>query len=421
MSELQEQTFGQESVERSLGYVPADVPMPEPPESQGDISIQETELRDAASELAKNRNARQREIESKPFDAEVRVQDQRGRHLPDNQTLSVEEASHLVTNARVKNEAVEDLNERDELAREIDALRNGTTFEQLQTESEALHPNEVTQQPVEQPQPSDHERAVEALKNNPTILAGLQAEIEAANQRANQAVYQAQQAAIQNGHAAAAALVSYFPELSGNQAHELQAGIKVIQQKDPQRAQQIVNFIDNITPIVRQAAELQQHRQQQFDNAFQQWQANQQTQWHRAAAACDQQYDQWSRNQGVSSDEQEAIRQEVFAEFARQGVSKEQVAQLYNSNPAIRSFAGQVQLHQAAAYRLQQQKMANIRRNNRDRTAPVVQHPGSPLARAPDTFSYEREQFGKIDNAASTRDALKAAASLIVSRRNARR
>jgi hypothetical protein len=34
MSEVQEQAYGQEGVQRSLGYVPADVPMPAPEELQ---------------------------------------------------------------------------------------------------------------------------------------------------------------------------------------------------------------------------------------------------------------------------------------------------------------------------------------------------------------------------------------------------
>jgi hypothetical protein len=87
-------------------------------------------------------------------------------------------------------------------------------------------------------------------------------------------------------------------------------------------------------------------------------------------------YDQWSRNQGVSPDQQQAIKQEVLDEFRRHGWNDQQVAQAYNTNAAMRSLSGQIQMHQAAAYRLQQKTMANVRRNKLDRTPPHVQRPG---------------------------------------------
>jgi hypothetical protein len=41
----EEQAFGQEGVERSLGYVPANVPLPQEQLSEGDISDGEIERR----------------------------------------------------------------------------------------------------------------------------------------------------------------------------------------------------------------------------------------------------------------------------------------------------------------------------------------------------------------------------------------
>jgi hypothetical protein len=51
-------------------------------EPQDDISIQETELRDAANEISKARNERQREVESRPIDAKVEVQSTDGVNRP---------------------------------------------------------------------------------------------------------------------------------------------------------------------------------------------------------------------------------------------------------------------------------------------------------------------------------------------------
>jgi len=154
MSET-EQVFGAESVERSLGYVPAVVDMPTD-EMPGDVSIQQSELRDAAAEISKGRNEAQRERETKPLDSTVQVQGLDGKPRPENETLSIEEASHLVSGARNQQENTADRDERAALAAEIDRLRSGNpTVEQL-----------LADQP-QQPQQPTHENqdASRALVN----------------------------------------------------------------------------------------------------------------------------------------------------------------------------------------------------------------------------------------------------------------
>jgi hypothetical protein len=105
-----------------------------------------------------------------------------------------------------------------------------------------------------------------------------------------------------------------------------------------------------------------------------------------------------------------------LSEFARQGWSKEQVAQEYNRNPAMRSYAGQVQLHQAAAYRLQQRKMADVRRNKLDRKPPVTVRPGSPMERASER-DYRIHSLNKGGGPLSAKEA----AALVIAQRAARR
>jgi hypothetical protein len=154
-------------------------------------------------------------------------------------------------------------------------------------------------------------------------------------------------------------------------AQQLPVALEVISKQNPQRCQDIINHIGLINDVVKKGAEAKQY---QAPQAAQQHQAA----WQRAAQVDDASYDQWARNQGGF--DKQAIANEVMAEFRRQGWSDAQIAHAYNTDAAMRSFAGQVQMHQAAAYRLQQRQMANVRRDKLDRTPPKVQRPGSPLA-----------------------------------------
>jgi hypothetical protein len=404
--------FGKEGVEAFQGYEPMTPAIPAPRENAVDGPEYETHREDllkGAKEILDRREAADLAGE-KPIIPRA-YKETNGEHagepMPENQTLSVEQASWDITGARSREEHQTKLSEEAELARLIDDARNGVTSEQLQAEP----------QPVQQPQPmqdaaqpSPHERMAKALSENPEIMSGLQEAIQQERARAEFAFNKYADGLIQNGHVAAAALVSNFPELQNPQPHEIGTAIQVIGQRDPQRGQQILNFIDRIAPLVDQAAQVQQQRQQ--------YQAAQyQAAWSRDAVQSDQAYDRWARSQGVSHGGQEQIKQEVLADFKRQGWSMEQIGHAYNTNAAMRSFADQVQLYQAAAYRLQQQKMANVRRNKLDRTAPPVQRPGSPEARIPDGDIHLGKLEAKLDREMSP----KAAAELVVARRAARR
>jgi hypothetical protein len=404
--ETQEQTFGQESVERSLGYVPADVPMPAPEERQGDISLQETELRDAANEITKDRNERQREVESRPVDNVVEVRDHRtDRKLPENETLTAEEASYLVTDARNKQETTVDLNERDELAREIDALRNGVTSEQFQAEPQQPLP------PQDTAQLSDNERMAKALQENPQLLAGVQAAIWQEQQRAEQAHQQAAAIIQHNAHVAAAALVSNFSELQNLQPHEIGTAIQVISQRDPQRAQQIVNFIDRIAPLVNQAVRVQEQQQQRTAALYQQWQANQQAQFQQAALQHDQTYDAYANAETSSPAERKAIEAEAL-QLLREGGDDRQIYHAYNTNWAMRSATAQKALFDAARARLAR-KGAKAKLS---RPVPAIQRPGSPLERASEQ-DYTLRSLNKGGGPLSAKEA----ADLVTAQRASRR
>jgi hypothetical protein len=204
MSELQEQTFGKEGVERSLGYVPASVDMPKN-EPAGNIDgVTTTELQDIAADLSRSRDQRVQERESRPTDATVEVRDTAGTKLPDNETLTVEEASHLVTGARDIQENNTDLDERAQLARLIDEARSGVPTEQPVSQPV------VEQQP--QPQASSNDELQRALQN-PAVLAAVEQYTAEQNARANQACSYFEQVAQANALASYAGFIADVPEL----------------------------------------------------------------------------------------------------------------------------------------------------------------------------------------------------------------
>jgi hypothetical protein len=408
MPELQEQAFGHEGVERSLGYVPANVEMRATDEREGDISIQHTELRDAAKEIADARDQERVAREGRSVDSEVRVQDTRGDHLPPNETLTPEEASWLVTGARNKQETVTDLNERDELAREIDALRNGTTYEELQAES---------QPPVQQPQPevaphiAQNEGIARKLQESPELLAAVQQAIANEQYKAVTAAQQYAGAVAQNAHAAVASLAAFFPELGSLRPDQIEAGIRVVASRDPQRAQEILNHLSRIEPLVRENVRVQQAQQQHTAALYQQWQANQQAQFQQAALQHDQAYDAYANAETSSAAERKAIEAEAL-QLLREGGDDQQIYHAYNTNWAMRSATAQKALFEAARARLARKGA----KSKLHRPIPNVQRPGSPLERASD-LDYAMRNLEKPGKDLTAKEA----AALVTARRAARR
>jgi hypothetical protein len=416
----EEQAFGLESVERSAGYIPAVVDMPREPQGE---EITRTELENVAAEVSAGRDEQIREHESRPFDKSVVVTDKEGRARPPNETLTVEEASHLVTGARNQAEGIDDWNERHALAAEIDRLRGGNpSVEQLQGQQPQQQPPgyedmsqltpEQREQRVAQVQAyaqQSTDNLAKQLQDSPALLAAVNETVRQEQARAEQAVQQYTAAAINSANTALMGLATSYPEIQGLTAQQLPVALEVISKQNPQRAKDIIDHIGLINDSVKRGAEAAQYQRQRAA-------AQHQAAWSRDAAICDAQYDQWSRNQGTSPAEQRAITNEVMAEFRRQGWSDQQIAHAYNTDPAMRGFLGQVQLHQAAAYRIQQRQMANVRRTKLDRSPPHVVRPGSPVERISDSDHYLR----KLEKPGQTLTA-KEAAAFVTARRNARR
>jgi hypothetical protein len=292
MSELQEQSFGLESVERSAGYIPAVVDMPKEPQGE---EISRTELENVAAEVSAGRDEQIRNKESRPYDSEIAVVGKDGVRRPDNETLSIEEASHLVTGARNQSESVEDWEQRNALAAEIDALRNGVTTEQLQAE-----PPPVAQHPQvqEQPQPIDNDW--QKHLQDPRLLNAVAQHTEQVTAQANAAAQAYNQAAMEACDRALIGLCISYPELKNITPQQLPVALEVIGKQNPQRCRDIIDHIGLINDTVKRGVEA---RQQQSWAQF----AHYQKQFNTWGKAQDAEYEAYA-SQAVSPAERQSRR-----------------------------------------------------------------------------------------------------------------
>jgi hypothetical protein len=321
MSELEEATYGQEGVEKSLGYVPAVVDMPQEQLSQGDISDTEIERRMGAHEIAQGRDQREVEREARAVDSVVEVRGTDGKPRPENETLSIEEASHLVTGARNQQQNTAEVDERAALAAEIDAARLGVPAEQpVQQPPQQQHVDELLRIPPEQLNEAQrdvmrqHIAQLEAqtdatvadmLQNNPRMLSAVQEHVQQATAQATQQARAQEQAYAnavhQNAQTTLAAWLAMTPEVASCQNWEQAVGaLRSLNQTNPNRVQQILNDWQRVQPMIEHSRKVQQVQQQQHEQNLRQFVANHEAQFQQAARQCDDAYHKWSRSQGVS-------------------------------------------------------------------------------------------------------------------------
>ena len=194
------------------------------------------------------------------------------------------------------------------MARLIDEARSGVTSEQPLAE-----PPPVEQQ---QPQPEvtaqPEDPVAKALAENPALLAEVQKVIATETAKSNYAAQQYATIAAVNAQAAAASVLSAFPELNGLSAAQIPTAIQIVAKQSPDRARAMVNHIEQVRSLVNEGQQASQYlaarQQQQYRAAFDQ-----------NAALHDRAYDQWIRNQGVTPIEHSEIYNEVMADFRRQG------------------------------------------------------------------------------------------------------
>jgi hypothetical protein len=180
--------------------------------------------------------------------------------------------------------------------------------------------------------------------------------------------------------------------------------INTVAQSNPERAKAMAQTVQAVAQTVQQAQAAQDQYQAQQHAA-------QQQQWAAWSKAHDDAFEAYFSTV-ASPAEQAEIRKEALAMLHEDGMSDADIAALWES-PAFRSVTAQKALMNAARYRMAQ----GAARAKAIKPVPIVQRPGSPLARGSEVDFDLRKLSTELDKSGSP----KAAAALLTARRANRR
>jgi hypothetical protein len=319
--------------------------------------------------------------------------------MPDSNVVELDRASRDLTGAREAEKTAEEASREAELRAKIDRFRSGEPEPQEQPQTYQPQPE----------QPAEQEQARPARSKaweDPEVIA----EVSAYAQQTQAAVQGLQQQYINElaataGQATAAMFVA-FPELAGLQTQDqLLGAFAAIQQQNPQRAEQLKAYVQNVTRVSGKLQEVQQAQvqaqQQQHRQAF-----------DYVAKLADDHFEKWAATQ----DSPEQIR-EVASHAQKMlldgGLTKEELNYHWSTSPLLRSALGQQLLYKAAKWDMAQAAV----KNKAFRPVPTVQRPGSPASRATEA-DYNLSRYNDELNRTGS---AKAAAALLQARRANRR
>ena len=179
---------------------------------------------------------------------------------------------------------------------------------------------------------------------------------------------QYQNATRQAAQISAASLLASFPEIANIPASHLQSAIAAIGVQNPQRAEAIRSHLGR-TEALFNASRQAEAAQQQIQAQQQAQQMQQVKNW---VAAQDEHFEK-----NVIAKTDPATLEKIKANIVQiveedYGVSRQELAQLWQSQPIIRSSAFQSMMLDAAKYRMAQRDAAG----KLDRSVPPVQRPG---------------------------------------------
>jgi hypothetical protein len=138
-------------------------------------------------------------------------------------------------------------------------------------------------------------------------------------------------------------------------------------------------------------------------------------QWQEFSRAADDQFETYVRTQ-LPDGQTDELKKEAQAMLRDYGLTDQEITWQWNNNPSFRSFPAQKMMMDAARWRMSQKSIES----KKFRPVPTVQRPGSPTERVPQT-DYEIKQLGaKLDRSRGTQ-AVRAAADLLIAKRQGRR
>jgi hypothetical protein len=406
MSDQDEQKYGLEGIEASQNYVP--MPLADAP-PQEDLALDATVENFIAS----------REDPAPIVEREFRDV-QTGEPRPCNETLSAGDAARNVANVReqerleldrARNEALN--RELDDATQTLDALRAAEAPQPPQAQLEQLDPEAIAAMPLEQQnalyaanqaQLAEADRQIQQLLQDPVVRERIEGEFNQVRAQVDQAKAAYQQATVDLATQAQGVLTALFPDLSNLSGPQLQGALQYMQQSQPERFQQFQQLAGRAQQLVGVYRAQQAEQQQQMREV-------QAAQFKQFALVADDAFDRMNAN--VPAETRKAISQEAVNIFKEFGISETELMQHYNSNPLLRSAAGQQIVAEAARYRLSQKGLSQRRAN----PVPQVVRPGSPEAFQTRSEAALAEARAKLKPSMSAKEA----AACVIARRAASR
>jgi hypothetical protein len=319
-----------------------------------------------------------------------------GSPVPPNETVSLERASADLKSVREQDLASQ-LPDPADIAARIDAVRGEYYNPQTQPpQADAQTPEQTQQQaqPAEQQTQDGIHPDVHAALQNIHVREALTRELATVEQARGTYAQASRQAA----QVAAAAVLSQWPSLANLSAQELPHALSAIAKTDPATAAQIQGQLNRVQSLYDASVQAQKAQEKIQAERFQQFVAAEDAKFDEAVTAKESP----QRMQEIS---QNAV--EVLEEY---GVSKHDIAELWRSNPLMRSSAAQRILADAARYRMAQKGIQNANRP----PVPPVQSPGVSQPYSDGGVEAALARFNKDPNP-------KNAADLLTARRIARR
>jgi hypothetical protein len=390
MSDIEDQKFGLAGNEQAQGY--ESMPVAHPAPSTDDLP---TAAADSSNWL-QTEDERRHHLRPAPPEPEVREYRnvQTGESIPENQTVSAEQAAHDVGLARESERAAREQREQADLKFALDQLpQDGQppqqpTHDQQPTPLDELQPEtaeaEAARAEVDGAWAKADAEITEFLKN-PHIRERIQGEYDQIKQTAaaeakqeveraynlSAAVQQHYATATNNLVAEAGGIIgALYPELNGLSGERLQGALAIMQQTNPQRVQALQQLASRAQGLV-QAQQRQQYEAQQ-GHAMQQ-----QHELEKFSAAEEKRYVEAVKHE--SAETMRAVRENVYPTVEKAyGIPKETMQRLYSgeqrvdSAAFVRSAAFQLMLTDAVKYRLAQRGITQAR----TAVVPKVQRPG---------------------------------------------
>ena len=232
---------------------------------------------------------------------------------------------------------------------------------------------------------------------NPKIRAALEAEIS----QVETARGQYAQAALQAAQLAGAATFAAFPELANLSAGELPTAIRLIAARDPARAQAIEQHVQRTQALYQASQQAAAQQQQIAAQRMASWAQNE-----------DQRFEQSIARENPET--VRAVRENVVSVLETEyGIDKNELKQLWDSQPLLRTAAAQRLLFDVTRMKLAERDVANKRHN----PIPQVQRPGTSQPKV----SHSDGEIAAALKLFNSDPNPKNAAALLVARRNARR